>query len=262
MSLYRVFLLCLSVSIFLSSHAIANGCDAECRQLKSLLEREAGRNPVNKVWIKMRELQNQCDAYPYFPDSGINSAYCFFKSMLPQSRLEKMSGHKVFLSSPHRNDNINNGSARAFGRYNPRFLRWAIDHFLPNIADQRALAVTQKNYQWGIATTAKHYYLAYLQLRIKNQENQKIRHDYRSAINQGKYYDYEYLYDYFKLEFEEPIAFANDGNIMKTAVLFWIRREIDGTAAVFVEALEKLFARYEPQFLQRSKKIRRTSLFY
>ncbi len=40
-----------------------------------------------------------------------------------------------------------------------------------------------------------------------------------------------------------------DGNVVKTAAAFWLRRHIDGTAGLFYEGLEKAIRTYEPALL-------------
>lgn len=244
----------LTILIFISLNTYAGGdeCDEECLRLKALIEAESNLSLINKTWMQPEKLRNQCKDFPYFPNGGVHSAYCFIKTYLPLSKLELISGHKVFLSSPHIDDTIVRTN-KDFGRYNPRFLGWVIENVLPVTSYAEVKKVTEKTYINYFSKSAKTYYLVYLQLQLQNDDNAKIRGNITNAIREKNYYGYDEYYYYPNDNFEEyphkgKIIKVN-GNISKTAVPFWIRREIDGTSALFIQALEKVFMEYEPEFL-------------
>jgi hypothetical protein len=248
----------LIILIFVSLNAYAGGdeCDEECQRLKALIESESSISLINKTWMQPETLRNQCKDFPYFPNGGIHSAYCFVKTYLPVSKLESISGHKVFNSSPHINDTIVRTN-EDFGRYNPRFLDWVLENVLPVTSYPEVKKVTEKTYIDYFSKSAKTYYLVYLQLQLENDDNTKIRSHITKSIEDKKYYSYEDYYYYPNERFEKiphkGKLIKVNGNISKTAVPFWIRREIDGTSGQFIQALEKVFMAYEPEFLDYIK---------
>ena len=45
-----------------------------------------------------------------------------------------------------------------------------------------------------------------------------------------------------------------NGNVVKTAVGFWMRREMDDTKAIFAKGLTKLLQQYDATWMQKQKK--------
>jgi len=252
----KAIALLLTLFIFTLANAYAQDepCTGECQQIKKRLESDASIDLINKVWIKPETLKNQCEGHPYFPDSGIQSAYCFIKTWTPVSVLEKISGHKVFLNSPHKNDDIVL-TEKSFGHYNPEFLIWGIKNILPITNSKEAGDVVKQNYKKYISGSAKIYYMVHLKLQQKNEKNEKIRDHIISAINNKKSYDNGEYFEYLEnTPYERYSAdskrYGANGNIVKTAVSFWIRRELDKTDHLFIQAMEKVFMAYEPEFLE------------
>lgn len=252
-------LLTLLTLISPNTYAQDNNCTGDCQRIESLIEADANIGLINKVWIKPETLKNQCDEFAYFPDSGILSAYCFIKTWTPVSVLEKISGHKVFLTSPHKNDSIIKTTEK-FGHYNPEFLIWGIKNILPITNSNETREIVKQNYKTYISNSAKIYYMVYLRLQQKNAENTKIRNYIIESITNKKSYDIEEYFEYLdNSKFGRyPISSEQNGvngNIVKTAVPFWIRRELDKTDHLFIQAMEKVFVAYEPDFLRYAEDI-------
>jgi len=239
------FTLIMIVSFHVSADA---PCDDKCQKRIELINAAAETSFVNKIWIKPETLTNQCKGYPYFPKGGIKSAYCFIKTYIPISVAETISGHKMFLFSPHNNDSIVRTN-ESFGHYNPEFLKWGIKNILPITENEDVKKTVEGTYQRYFSYSAKTYYLVWLQLQEITDENQKIKHEIKSAIQSKQYYGTDKYYAFLKEEYYKHPNLTWSGNIAKTAVPFWVRREIDGTSDFFIQALEVVFNTYDPDFM-------------
>ena len=89
--------------------------------------------------------------------------------------------------------------------------------------------------------------------------------NYLSLLKKGKLepYDYDkYFYfmnDNFFVNSNEDYLMNHgfdggwNGNVVKTAVAFWIRRSIDGTSEEFYKGLDKLLNTYDKDFLESQR---------
>lgn len=243
----KIFLIIL-MFLPLTTYAVNDECESECQKLRTQVETESSLSLINRVWIQPETLENQCKSFPYFPKGGINSAYCFIKTYIPISVAEKISGHKVFLSSPHKNDSIVSTNEE-FGHYNPDFLNWGIINILPVVEDEAVNGIVKSTYESFFSYSAKTYYMVWLQLQENSDENIKIKQDIKEKIFNKQYYDTEKYYSFLQEDYYTYPGLKWSGNIAKTAVPFWIRREIDGTSGLFIQALERIFYNYDPEFM-------------
>ena len=202
----------------------------------------AGNSQVKQAWLNLDKSTNQCkNLYDYYPDGGMRIFYCHIKSTLSYSDLAKTSHIPVFRKGPHTRDKLNLKSRFEFGHYNKDFVIWLKDFALVAIHDPAFRTNTQGLYDRYIKPLAITYQRTHEELIRDPQYFQRETNKYLGLMqNQtlGEYY-----YDDF-YEFKDLYKQGLDGNVVKTAVLFWFRRNIDGTEKEFYDGLNKLIQLY------------------
>lgn len=215
------------------------------------------------VWANLSESRSRCGEYDYFPEGGLRNFACHVADFGTYAELARASGTTVFLSGPHDNQQLNLSSRTDFGRYNPRFVRFLIDHAIPAAADRGFYEETKFVWQASVAPLARVYLATYRKWRSQPELLRAERERYETLLAAGNLpeADYERYYDFLLDSFgdegragaSEGGRFASDaaydGNVVKTAAAFWLRRHIDGTAELFYEGLEKAIRTYDPALL-------------
>jgi energy-coupling factor transporter ATP-binding protein EcfA2 len=212
---------------------------------------------------------------------GPRTLYTHARTLMDLDKMKSLvAPMPIFLSGPH------GGKLEFysydFGRYNPEFVRWAVDHLIPAASDPAFRAETAPVYQKHLKEAARIYYLAYLHLDKHAPEVAALREKYLESVRdyKGKAYDpnsfnsgpggilQSKFSNSFADEFEKgsggfgdapskPSARRNyawtsdqGAYYADTAIGFWIRRQIDGTAPDFFAGLKKLLETYDAQFLK------------
>jgi hypothetical protein len=204
---------------------------------------------VKEIWTKLDRTQNQCtDIFDYYPNGGLLIFYCHVKTFLDAATLGEMAKMPIFLSGPHLDNQINSKIEDQFGHYNPEFVRWLINNALPNEEDKAFIESTQSFYNPYMQSLAQVYFVTYLELMNRETAffEQEVQNYFSQLTTQTlPLYYHEKYYDFAQL-FEQ----GYDGNVVKGAVGFWIRRHLDGTADLFYEGLNKLLRLYDPLFFE------------
>jgi len=140
--------------------------------------------------------------------------------------MEKLSGHKVFLSGPHGNDRIVSTS-KEFGYYNHEFIKWVKDNMIPAENDKEFRSKTQRIYDLKIKEFVRELVLNYHFLKTKHKDVLLTVAETAEPRNQlcGKY----------------RCDLVSE---------FWFRRTIDGTASDMNDLFLKLLKIYDPEFIK------------
>ncbi|MGA1871410.1 MAG: ankyrin repeat domain-containing protein [bacterium] len=141
--------------------------------------------------------------------------------------LEKVSGHRIFVSGPHKDGIEEWNTTRDFGHYNKDFVLWARDNMIPGAEDLVFRKITQKKYDSILSGFARSFYEAYVKLKKDSNYMHERLEDYKRKIEQGSHFDGD---DY---------------------TCFWLRRHMDGTENEFFLCLEKLLKTYDNSFLKQ-----------
>lgn len=192
-----------------------------------------------------------------FPKGGIANFYCHVQSLLSVERLEQLAGMTSTVAPPP--DAPPRSVARAFRNYDPRFVAWLRRALLVAAVDPRFRQETQPIYDQFVAPLARKW-LGARRLMVARRRwlDAEVRWT-RSAIEAGTLPEGYYVtrYDHFAAPapsddgtFRALDPTARDENVGASAVAFWIRRELDGSAAPFSEALEELVATYDGDWLR------------
>ena len=202
----------------------------------------ADNSQVKQTWLNLDKSTNQCkDIYDYYPDGGMRIFYCHIKSSFSYSDLVKASHIPVFRKGPHTREELNLKSRFDFGHYNKDFVIWLKDFALLAMGDADFRSNTQVLYDKYIKNLAITYKRTHEEL-IRDPQYFQRETDKYLALMQNRTLD-EYYYDNF-YEFKNLYNQGLDGNVVKTAVLFWFRRNIDGTEKEFYDALNTLIKLY------------------
>lgn len=209
-----------------------------------------------------------CASFDYFPNGGLQSFWCRRPASLSLAALHTAAGVAPFLSGPHAGDALTTTAPSTFGHYDPAFVRWLVASLAPVARGTAAQRRTQRFYDAYAKPLAEVFWATY----AKSQRDracflaEKSRYEGLVARKALPAHYHERWFFFMNPFFCERVArgqtgdtfyYANgfdggvSGNVTKTAVGFWIRRTLDGTAASFADGLKKLLASYEPDLLTK-----------
>ncbi len=201
---------------------------------------------LRDIWASLGSTQNQCpELHDYFPNGGIRIFYCHIMDLMDYAQLRDLAGIPIYLQGPHTDERLNLNARFEFGHYNPEFVRWLIKNALPAAQDPEFLRLTQNAYQQYLRLSAQTYYIVYRDLRANPEYLQEQQEKYQVLMKTRSlpaFYGEDYYY--FSGLYEK----GYDGNVAQRAVLFWLRRFIDGSAEEFFAGLMQLMQLYDKDF--------------
>lgn len=223
---------------------------------------------ARQTWLTLPHSADRCNqSYDYFPEGGLYSFYCRIQ-LAPDFRpLEDALQMPIFLSGPHQFGKLDRTSETSFGHYNPDFVRTLSTWTVPAIQDDNFRRATQGTYNDYIQPLARIMWATWAKLRRNPdfwQQEQKSLQEFMTRKGSPNYSVENYFF------FMHPDFIANadhdnpfwpehgfdagyNGNVTKSAVGFWIRRGIDGTADDFARTLEQMLVVYDPQTLREAE---------
>jgi hypothetical protein len=231
----------------------------------------AGRPPIDSgvgavaryLWQSLPGSQaaSGCADYDYFPEGGMRNFYCHLLGLVSPEQFEQLVGVPVFSGGPHHGATLDLENRRSFGRYNPAFVRWLRQSLVPALTSSAVRALGRGAYARAVAPLARIEYVTYQKLlhnpRCLEAERAKYEHALASGPIPDGYMEryYDFMDDGFcgspEGDFERRSDDGWDGNVVKTAVGFWLRRWMDGTQKEFAAALTDFLSAYDPGFLER-----------
>ncbi|MBK8014438.1 MAG: hypothetical protein IPK13_24200 [Deltaproteobacteria bacterium] len=201
---------------------------------------------IGVAWQRLVDAPFSCpNGFEYKP-GGMSVTYCYLKGLLDLSMLTKKLPMPVFLSGPHGSD-LNFGSERTFGHYNPAFVRWLIDHALAPGKSDALRAAAQATYDARLRVAARAFYAAHLRLKGDPKFFQAEKAKYLRFLDGAT--ESHPRYDYW----DGMPGSAEAQAIGGSATGFWLRRSMDGTDVLFVEGLEKLLSQHDADFLAKAQ---------
>ncbi len=186
----------------------------------------------------------------------IYKVYCIAKEEgYSYSDIIEYLPHQIYVSGPH-DSSLNTGNRTQFGHHNPQFLLWLEQQVDSQLGNQNIITYTRGGYEKNLQHSVHLYYY----LRTFMQQNspeafQLAVGNYRSRIDDIVQPDEASASstlsrDIYSImgEFVRSDTVANaDYRETHLAIMFWARREIDGTANQWFQILEKILHYYEPQ---------------
>lgn len=208
---------------------------------------------VYSVWNALSTPPAQClDMHNFVGGEGLRSLYCTLRGVFGVAELEALAGLPAFLAGPHDDGDLRLHANR-FGAYNPSMVRWVETNLLPDASDTDFIARTQWIYDRSIRQMARAYHRSYVQLSHNLQHFDQERRYLMDMINGDRPWAYmgaRFQVDTLRAVLDLDIQ-AEDLNWyhVDTAIRYWQRRSIDGSADEVFQALETLLSLYDPDFL-------------
>lgn len=225
---------------------------------------------VREAWVKLPDSKGYCaQDYDNFPGGGIYTFYCHINQRGSFADLSSLLGMPIFLSGPHKNGVLNRTAEDSFGHYNPEFVQTIAEWAIPALHDKVFRENTEYIYEYAIQERAQIYWVTYQKLQKHPDFLQAQQEELLYYMDQGlvpssfleKFYYFmnpvfiennDDLQSAYSLLAEYGYDAGWDGNVVKSAVTFWIRRSIDGTAQDFAYGLRQLLQTYDFHFLKNS----------
>ncbi len=223
----------------------------------------AGAEMAREVWTHLHLTRNTCpDVFDYHPNGGMRIFACHLRSLISLESLQRASGLDVFVAGPHAKTELTLDSPDSFGHYNPAFVQWMADHLIPGSRDSALRQATQAHFDQYVRPLARIFHATYQKIQREPACFRRERERYVAEMKRGQV-TYELLERYFFFMNDEFCARPDDtnhffehgfdggynGNVTKTCVGFWIRRNLDGTDQEFYRALTRLLRTYDPAAL-------------
>ncbi|MEL6181866.1 MAG: hypothetical protein AAFS10_23095 [Myxococcota bacterium] len=236
------------VTVSAASGGVAGEASPELKQL------------IQTSWQQLDRTRNTCkDQFDYHPDGGLRIFACHLFALQPYTTLGDHFGGSIFARGPHTNTTLALGELQDFGHYNPAFVDWLVAHAIPAAEDPQFRRATAPLYNTYVKPLAD-IFMATLNKIEREPDCFAVERDtYAKLLQQKRLPEYHYEKFFF---FMNPgfcanpnggfAAFHNNGfdggysgNVVKSAVAFWIRRDLDGTFRRFARGLRLLVRTYE-----------------
>jgi hypothetical protein len=213
-------------------------------------------------WTK----KSSCPDFDYASEGGYQTLWCHRPAALTLRALAGAAGVPIFLSGPHTTDDetLELQEEKAFGHYNPAFVKWFADSVVPQSRESAAVRLTQTEYDVAMKPLVTAFYRTHAKIRAEPGCFERERNTYKKLLDEDRLpsgYHNRWFYfmeapfcmrmaqgltDLTYFDHHGPITGIN-GNVAMTIVGFFVRRSLDGTMPDFERALDKVVRAYEPE---------------
>jgi hypothetical protein len=211
-------------------------------------------------WRNLPKTESACDGFDYFPEGGMRSFACHLFDLIPYADFQRLVGTRIYVKGPHTGEALTLNSENSFGYYNKEFVLKINRMLIPAISDPLFRERSQKIYDGHIQNLARIFFVTYRKWKSNPEALKKERSIFVSHLVHRdlpeSYYEkfYYFMNPGFTVEDGENEMADDDGgwdgNVVKTAAAFWIRRFTDGTAETFSEGLMNLMNAYDGDFIR------------
>jgi len=243
--------------LFLAAAVTVSACVSPARPPAAPPAPHAAEREARAAWLGLPSTSNGCrEYYDYFPEGGLAIFYCHARSLLSLERLEALAGMPSTREPPA---GVPRALALAFRHYDPRFVEWLRGALLPARADARFREQTQPIYDRYVAPLARQYLATRKLMAARRSWTEGEVRWVRERIERGELPERWYAERYEAIDAPvapEPAGGLTldrtgwDANVGPNAIAFWIRRELDGSAAAFTAALDELVSIYDGAWLR------------
>jgi len=187
--------------------------------------------PVRKGW--------QHD-YGFQPETGILNTFEYIRSLLSFGDLQNSLSVPVFLSGPHGRNELNLTARNDFGHYNPAFLNALLKSLKVLLADKHFVEKTYSAFEEkGLSSNLQRFYAMRKYIEENPNEFQRFKTQFQDRLKSGKWPEGGYR------EFvPQNLNQETYWNWSETDYYFWIRRDLDGTMAIWTDIMMELFRAY------------------
>lgn len=196
-----------------------------------------------------------CDNYEPGGDTpaSLRRLVCGF-SKLDLAKLTAPLSMPIYTNQPR----VQLESSKTFGRYNPEFVRWLVEHGVPGEHDSTLRQATQSLFDQSFRSAAR---LLYMTKRAYdgNSERAQFTRTYELLMT-GELgftaFQYFQAMDPHRQQPLVPRALPEQFDAhYRIASMFWVRRAIDGTGDQFFVALKKLLKTYDNSWLEQAERV-------
>jgi hypothetical protein len=187
--------------------------------------------------------------FDYGAEGGMRNFFCRALSVFSWKTFLKLAPSPVFARGPHRGARLDLQAKKDFGHYSPAFVRWATEALVPAHRDGVLRAETQEIYDAELRKLARTYFLVRSAIEAAPGWLDGEQSAYRDAVRKGTVA--ESFWDYSDVLGGSDTNWGGyDPSLVRSATMWWIRRELDGTAALWKVGLVRLLTTYDPTWLQ------------
>lgn len=149
--------------------------------------------------------------------------------------LESIAQMPIFKKGPHKNGAFNLNSSKEFGHYHPAFLKWVEEQAIPSVAEGAFYEFTRKIY----LDKVQYYAQLILEGRLILNEKPEVLVAAKKKYNQ-------FLQDPLRPSLSAYKEFRLLEELSPEVLAFWVRRDLDGSAATIEQLLTRFIQIYDP----------------
>jgi len=206
------------------------------------------------AWEALPTSANHCpDSFDYWPDGGLQNFWCHAQGSMSLEQVAGASGMGIWRSGPHTLGALDLDEPTAFGHYDPAFVDWLVGHGVRAAEDAAFRGATQDAYDGYARPLARTMWRARRKLQANRDCKARELKAYQAAMESGTPGYYERWYGFLAADWCTEQGYGGrvgNGNVVKSAVGFWLRRELDGTADAWARGLEKLLVAYDADWME------------
>jgi len=187
----------------------------------------------------------------WLPELGLRGLYAKAQFALNLSQLEKVSGHKIYLTGPHKEGQLNLNARSDFGHYNPKFLQWAAANGIPSLKDARLRKELQPVYDRFLRSRARSFYAAHKNLHSNPEHLQRALDKYNDLMAAEK--PAFAMQEFFRADSDRMKKNDLDWYETNVAHVFWLRRSLDGSAKSCHSLVVALLQTHDAKWLKQNR---------
>ncbi len=211
---------------------------------------------IVEAWTRLPDTGSACGddlIFDYGKDGGMRNFFCRALTVYSWKTFLASAPRAPFRKGPHKNGKLNLKAERDFGRYDPAFVTWATTALIPAAGDEALRAATQPVYDQQVRELAHVYFLVDQALSADAKWVERERQRYLVSMDKkGGGWDVWEITDAYHsvLGTPEQDWGGHDPNHVRSAVMWWLRRHHDETAALWRVGLVRLLTTYDAQWLR------------
>jgi hypothetical protein len=212
---------------------------------------------VAEAWQFLPQSGSACDeedlSFDYGIGGGMRNFFCRALTIYSWQAFLASAPVPPFRSGPHRDGKLDLNSEQDFGYYNPKFVVWATNSLIPAAESPLLRRKTQGVYDDQVAELAHTYFLVYQKLSSNPALAAVERQRYLDSIetNGGGWDASEVIDSYNEFLGDADSNWGgHDPNLVRSSVMWWLRRQEDATASLWHTGLIKLLATYDSAWLK------------
>jgi hypothetical protein len=211
---------------------------------------------IADAWRALPDSGSACGddlIFDYGVGGGMRNFFCRTLTVLSWKTFLKLAPTAPFRKGPHKGGRLNLDAERDFGRYDPAFVKWATTSLVPAATDPLLRQETQGLYNQQVRELAHVYFLVDKALSSDPKWIERERRRYLVSMDaKGGGWDvWEITGTYHDVLGTAAGDWGgHDPNHVRSAVMWWLRRHHDDTAALWREGLVRLLGAYDAEWLR------------